>query len=406
MTSASRSAAERPRGPLPEAAAPGLFLVALLLAAVNLRGPFVAVAPVAGEIRAEFGISAAEVGLLTSIPVLCFGLAAPLALLVIRRVGAELAVLVCLVGIIAGAAIRSAGPFWLAIAGTVVIGLAITVGNVVVPVLIRRDVRPGRVGLATGGYNSMLNIGAMVVSLGTAPLAAVLGWRGALLAWLTLTVLGTAAWLVFLRRRPPTVREDSAPAEHAVVWRRPLAWLLALAFAGQATSYYGITAWLPSLLADERGFTASEAGVSSSFFQMFAVLGAIGMPLLVMRIPAWAAISLVGALWCSLPIGLLLAPELFLLFCALGGVAQGAGFTAVFTVIAATAGNARQTAALSAFVQGVGYVAAALSPPALGLAHDLTGGWTAPLLIVVGTTLCFGVFGVAAALRGAHLRTP
>lgn len=386
-------------------ASPALFVVAVMLASINLRAPFVAVAPVAGAIRAEFGVSAAEVGLLTSLPVLCFGLAAPLAPLVARRMGHELALLACLGGIILGSSARSVGPFWAALAGTVVIGLAITVGNIVVPVLIRRDVRYSRVGLVTGVYAAVLNIGAMIVSVGTAPLASALGWRGALAAWSVLTVVGGLAWWYFLRRQGAVERDEEAAAPVGAVWRRPVAWLLTLAFACQATSYYAITAWLPSLLADERGLTPEQAGAASSVFQICAVIGALGVPLLAARLPAWSTIGLIGLLWIAMPVGLLMAPEQYILVSILGGTAQGGGFAALLTVIARAAGNARQSTALSAFVQGGGYTVAALGPPVLGFAHDLTAGWTLPLLLVVGTTIGFAVFGITAALRAGAART-
>jgi MFS transporter, CP family, cyanate transporter len=384
--------------------APALFVTVLMLASINLRAPFIAVAPVAGEIRADLGISAAGVGLLTSLPVLCFGLAAPLALLIARRTGPELALLACLGGIVAGALVRSAGPFWLALAGTVVIGIAITVGNIVVPVIIRRDVRPAQVGIVTGAYAAILNIGGMLASVATAPLSNWLGWRGALAAWAAMAVLGALAWWLFLRRQGHAVRQEHPATAVPVVWRRPLAWLLTLAFAGQSTSYYGLTAWLPSLLADERGLGPEAAGVAASLFQVCAVIGALGVPMLAGRLPVWTPILMLGILWVIMPLGLLLAPEHYLVFTAIGGIAQGGGFSSLLTVIAMAAGTARQAAALSAFVQGVGYTIAAIAPPALGLAHDLTSAWTVPLLIMVVTAASFGVFGIIAALRGAAAR--
>jgi CP family cyanate transporter-like MFS transporter len=394
-----------PATPAPSAANPGLFIVAMRLVGLNLRAPFISVAPIASQIRTDLGITAAEVGLMTSLPVLCFGLAAPLALVVVRRAGAEIAVLVCLFGIIAGSVLRSAGPFWMALASTLLMGLSITIGNIVIPVLIRRDVSSPQVGLATGAYVSMLNIGAVIVSIGTAPLAQILGWRLALAAWTALAVIAVVGWLIFLRRSSDQQRIPEPPPATApvAVYRNPLAWLIGLAFAGQATSYYSVTAWLPTLLADERGLSAATAGVSSSVFQLCAVAGALATPLLAARLNGWRTMAVLGALWVSLPIGLLLAPEQFILFSVLGGVAQGGGFTAIFTVVAQVSRTGRESSALSAFVQGVGYVIAAIGPPVLGLVHDASDGWTVPMLIVVGTTLVFSVLGIPAALRASAL---
>ncbi len=105
--------------------------------------------------------------------------------------------------------LRSAGSFGLAVAGTVIIGLGITVGNIVVPVLIRRETPPARVGVVTGVYVSAMNAGSMLVSLVTAPLADVAGWRVALGAWSVLAAAGLAAWTVFRRHHR---RTSTAPA--------------------------------------------------------------------------------------------------------------------------------------------------------------------------------------------------
>ena len=129
-------------------------------------------------------------------------------------------------------------------------------------------------------------------------------------------------------------------------------------------------------------------------FQVCAIIGALGIPLLALRVPGWAAIGLVGLLWMSLPLELLLFPEAYLLGSVLGGIAQGGGFAALFTVVVQVSHSDRESARLSAFVQGIGYVVAATGPAVLGLTHDATNAWTVPVLIVLGTTASFTVLGV------------
>jgi CP family cyanate transporter-like MFS transporter len=60
--------------------------------------------------------------------------------------------------------------------------------------------------------------------------------------------------------------------------------------------------------------------------------------------------------------------------------------------------NDRESARLSAFVQGIGYVVPATGPAVLGLTHDATNAWTVPVLIVLGTTASFTVLGVWAGI--------
>jgi CP family cyanate transporter-like MFS transporter len=374
----------------------------------------VAVAPIAHQLRSDLGVSAGAIGVLTSLPVLCFGVFAPVALVVIRRTGAELAVVVCLVTVIVGSVVRGSAAYGAAVAGTLVIGVGLTIGNVVVPVLIRREAPPQHAGVMTGIYVSAMNVGAVLVSAGTVPIEDHGGWRVALDAWAVLASFGLVAWLLFLRhRRRRSALSDAPPgpppgpaAPTVSPWRLPIAWLLALAFCGQATSYYALTAWLPSLLADENGLGAGAAGVASSVFQVSAILGALGMPLLAKRIGNWRVLAVIGLLWMSFPLQLLLVPDAYLLGSVLGGTAQGAGFGALFTIVVQVSRSDRESAHLSAFVQGVGYCVAATGPTLLGLAHDATGAWTLPVLVVLGTTTAFTVLGVSAGLSQARQTDP
>src|SRR3954464_5292828 len=153
-----------------------------------MRGPLVAIAPVVDDVRRDLAVGAGTIGLLTAIPVLCFGLAAPLASLLIARTGVHRAVLVSMVGVLAGTLLRSLGSPSAAIAGTVVIGLGITVGNVVLPVVIGRDF-PDATNVVTAAYTAALNIGSTLTAALTAALAELVGWRAALASWGLLVVV-------------------------------------------------------------------------------------------------------------------------------------------------------------------------------------------------------------------------
>ncbi|WP_223841448.1 hypothetical protein [Kocuria sp. cx-116] len=180
--------------------------------------------------------------------------------------------------------------------------------------------------------------------------------------------------------------------------------MLALAFCGQAMAYYSVTAWLPALLADTRGLSLASSGASASLFQVAAVIGAFGVPLLTARAPTWVPVVVIGALWITLPIGLLVAPEGYILWSIIGGAAQGGGFTAIFSIVARVARSSGEAASMSARVQGIGYLAATVGPPLLGGLNTATGGWAAPLLSVLAATLVFTVGGVLAALGSGRGR--
>ncbi|MBY3552527.1 MFS transporter [Modestobacter lapidis] len=389
-------------------AVPGLLLAGVLLVALNLRGPLVAVAPVVDAIGRDLALSAGTVGLLTSIPVLCFGLAAPFASLLIARTGVHRAVLVSLGGVLLGSLLRSTGSPATAIAGTVVLGLGITVGNVVVPVVIGRDF-PTATNVVMAAYTAALNLGSAFTTSLTAPLAEVAGWQVALASWGLLTVVAAGVWTAALRRQvaraaaratdhPPAVPPVPEPAPTRPLWRNPVAWGLMLAFAGQAFSYYGLTAWLPSLLADEQGLSRAAAGVSSSLFQLLAIVGAFAVPALVAwwGRPALVLLAITAA-WATLPLGLLVAPSLWALWCCLAGAAQGGGITVIFIAVVRRSRGLTENRRMSAMVQGGGYTVAATGPLVIGAVHDASGGWTLPLLVILGAVAVMAVAGAPAA---------
>ncbi len=418
------------------AGAAGLVIAGVLVGALSLRGPIVAPTPVLSEIETDLGIGSTAAGLLTTAPVLMFALLTPVAALVIRRAGAELALLVSLVGVLLGTFLRALPGYGWMLTGMFVIGAAITIGNVVIPVIIRRDVAPERVPLVTAAYVAMLNGGSLLTSLLTAPVAAVIGWNAALLVWSSITVAGVLLWAAHLRRAAAagdlwgerfsspgalsaTSTPDSAhetapdvltgpvpvPTRSWSVFRQPVAWMLLLAFSCQTTIYYGLSTWLPTLLADEQGLSATQAGVVTSFFHGVAVVGAFIVPLLARFTPRLVPALTICASWIGLTVGMLVAPDWAPLWLSLGAVGHAGGFVVIFSAMVAFARSDAQAAGMSAFVQGGGYLIGALGAPVMGALHEATGGWQAVLVFSLIYVLVYSVLLVVAVSAAGRART-
>ncbi|MFC8800716.1 CynX/NimT family MFS transporter [Promicromonospora sp. NPDC057138] len=406
------------------AAGGSALLVAVLVFALNLRTPITSLPPVMADVATGLGLDQSLTGLLVGIPALCFSVVAPAASALIARVGPYAAVTVALVGVIAGTLVRSAGSGTVgvvaAFTGTVVLGAAITVGNVVVPVIIARDFR-SRTALATGLYSSMMNLGSMFATSLTAPFAALLGWQGAVASWSLVAVVALVVWLVATRRMPHAQGSRVAPVSDTHedlgiraelpgetwggVLRRPITWVLTLAFAGQSFSYFAITGWLPELLRDLLDVSVTTAGNAAAPFQGLAIAGSVLVPLaLAARVPMRGAAVAMGLLWVSLPAGLLLAPQWWLVWVSLAGIAQGGNFVVIFTVVAQRCRTVAQTRRTVATVQAFGYAAAATAPAVIGAVHAASGGWNAALLVMLGSTLALGAAELIATRRPTHLR--
>ncbi len=403
---------------------PWLVISGVLVAALSLRGPIIAPTPVLRDIQDDLGIGAASAGLLTTVPVLMFAVLTPVAALVIRRAGAELALMLTLIGVVLGTLVRAIPGFGWMLAGSLVIGAAITVGNVVVPVIIRRDVPPRQVSGVTAAYVSMLNAGSLLTALATAPLAAALGWPLALLAWIVVSAAGIVLWGVHLTRargadaysgEPAVVdrgalREASpasaltgplpvAGAGRRGILRRSIVWLLALTFACQAAIYYGLTTWLPTILGDELGVDRTTAGTLASLFQGVAIIGAFVVPLLARRFAPIVPALVICACWVILTVGMLVAPALYAVWATFGAVAHSGGFVVIFSTLVAVARSDAEAAGMSAFVQGAGYGVAALAAPAMGALHELNDDWSGALLLLVVLGIAYLVLMLAAMRR-------
>lgn len=379
-----------------------LLFLAFFSFAVNLRGPLIAISPVIDAVRADLGIDDATAGVLTTLPVLCFSFAAPLAAWLLARFGIETGVLLTLGGLALGSVVRALDGFGVALAGTALIGLAITVGNIVALMIIMRDYFERRRSMTAIDVFAM-NLGGMACAAFTAPIAEVAGWRIAIAVWALPALLSAALWLALRRPANPvdTVAESASPPSATPVWRRALPWLIGLAFGAHTAIFYGFAAWLPRYLGDAAAMSVTAAGYAASLFQILGLAGSFGVPILMTArgVSRFVPLLSVSLAWLVMPIGLLLVPQWWLLWLVFGGYASGGGFAVIFTLIMERAVGQDDNRRITAFVQGVGYLIAAVSPTVLGYALQTSGSWTAGFLFLAALAVINAGCGVAAIAR-------
>lgn len=138
--------------------------------AINLRSPMTSLPPIINELQADLHMNSTYAGMLTTIPILCFGLVTPFASLFIAKVGINKAIIVTLIGTFIGTIIRSIAGIPFVFTGTVILGVSLTVGNIVSTMVIARDFAK-RSNIVTGAYTSAINVGTMLTSALTAPIA-------------------------------------------------------------------------------------------------------------------------------------------------------------------------------------------------------------------------------------------
>ncbi|MEY9949957.1 CynX/NimT family MFS transporter [Kitasatospora sp. GAS1066B] len=387
---------------------PALLLTGIVLVALNMRACLAAISPMVGEIQHTFGLSTTVSGLITTVPVLFQGLGAPLTPRLTRRFGTERVVLGAVLVLGAGVLLRVLPSVVALYAGCVVIGVAIAVLNVSMPGLVKREF-PQRAAAMTGVYSTTMLVGATLAAGSSVPLEHALGggWRASLGAWSLLALVAAVAWLPQVLK----ARQDraaglaeaagaaAAPARTvaekpiAGIWRLPLAWQISLFMGISSLMVYTLVAWMPTILADH-GMSRDQAGLVFAFSNLVQVVGAFLVPLLAGRLTrqrglavAMAALNAAGVLV------LLLAPVSGAwVAAAVLGLAQGGSLGLALAFIVLRTRSAAGAARLGGMSQAVGYLIAAAGPVGGGALHQLTGSWTAVLVVLLALA---GVAAVA-----------
>ncbi|MEN0128557.1 MAG: MFS transporter [Brevundimonas sp.] len=388
-----------------------VVLLGIVLVGLNLRIAVASVSPIVDIVRDDIDLSAAQLGLLGTIPVISFAIFGSLATPLARRWGLEPTMIAALVLSAFGEVARALSSSAPAFLGWSMIALAgMGMGNVLLPPLVKRYF-PDRIGAVTAAYSVALSVSTALPPLFALPIARATSWRVAVGVWAIVGLAAAIPW-VFVIARSASARAhlrsiiSRAPApsgpgplgetgggEVRAVWRSRQAWAMVVMFAMNSLGTYVGFAWLPTLLADA-GLPADEGG---RWLAVFAVLGApmslFGpvlaqrmrnpYPLVVAFVSCWA-IGYVG-LWASPAQGtaawmvlLGIGPSSFPVLLALIGLRSTSPATAV---------------ALSGMVQGTGYVIAGLGPIGIGLLYEATGAWHVPIAVLLG---CLVVLLVAA----------
>ncbi|MEV0839311.1 MFS transporter [Actinocatenispora sera] len=382
-----------------------LIAAGILLVALNLRPAITSVGALLDQLQSGLHMSGTTAGLLTTLPALCFGAFSGLAPRLAARFGADRVLLAAMAALVAGLVLRPlAGSAIVFIAVSVLCLAGIAAGNVTLPVLVRTYF-PSRLGLLTGLYTTVLNLGAALASAVAVPAASATGgWRSGLALWAAIAVLGLLPWLGAVRSR----RADAVAA--APAGRTPpvrpsrtrLGWALAVYMGMQSLQAYVVFGWLAKIFASA-GFSSSTAGL------LVSLVVAMGMPI-AFFLPALAGrtrdqrpyvVLLVGCYVVGY-VGLLAAPHAGALVWALLIGIGGGAFPLALLMVGLRARTPAGTAGLSGFVQSIGYLIAAVGPLLVGVLHDATGGWLVPVVFLL-VMLVPQLFGGLVAGRNRYL---
>jgi MFS transporter, CP family, cyanate transporter len=404
LINAEADSVPQPRAPVFASRAAQIITgLSLVLIAFNLRPVFSSASALLPEIIEQTGLSSLGAGVLTTLPVVCLGVFAPLAPRLAQRIGAERTLLGVLLLLALGTALRGFESLPLLFLGTALAGACIATGNVLLPGLVKRDFA-SRTGLMTGLYTMALCAGAASAAGFTLPLQRMLGgsWSLALGAWALPAILVALIWFphAFFRK----VRTKHAGFRVKGLWRDRLAWQVTLFMGLQSALAYCVFGWLSPILRD-RGLDGVTAGIVVSVSVMAQVFACLLVPSIAVRCKDQRLVNVaLVALAVTRLLGFLFAPlSTVWLWAVIQGIGQGGLIAVAMTIIVLRSGDAHIASHLSGMAQCIGYMLAAIGPLLVGLIHSATGGYSATAILFVLLGLGVAIFGWGAG-RATHVK--
>lgn len=363
-----------------------LMALGIIFIATNLRAPITSVGPVINEITDYFNLSNIQAGLITTIPLMSFALLSGFAPGISNKIGMEKLLLFSLVLLTSGLLIRITGQVYFLFIGAAMVGAAITVGNVIMPAVIKKEF-PDHTGIMTGIYAVSMNLTSAMaagfsIAIGT---ATGWGWKGSIGVWAIVAILSLLVWIPQVLKSKQQV-EAPVKASFKSMFKSRLAWNVTLFMGLQSLLFYCIAAWLPAVLQDW-GMSKEDAGWVLSYVQLAQLPITFVGPVIVSRMKNQGILVWITGLLMLAGILLIIIfkSQFIILATILIGVAGGLAFGLAMMFFVLRTKNPAMAASLSGMAQSFGYLIAATGPPVFGLIYDFTGNWTYSFyLLIIG----------------------
>ncbi len=376
-----------------------LFLLAfgVLMIGANLRAPLTAVGSLIPNIQNDLLLTSTMAGALTTIPLLAFALFSPFAPRLAEWVGMEKIIFYSMIALLIGVIIRSFPSTLFLFSGTILIGLAIAIGNVLIPAFIKLKF-PYKIGLMTGLYAVFMNVAGALASGLSVPLATnnAYGWAGALAAWSVVLFISILLWFPQLRTNE-TIQAKPTTERAPSMLRSPIAWSVTIFMGVQSLLFYTMVAWLPAMLR-EHGYTQGQGGWMLFLLQIVIVVSTFIVPIIADKMPNQIVLSISTISFFFFGFVGFLTPwvsfiPLFVIFI---GIGSGSAFSLAMMFFNLRTKTVKEASQLSGMAQSIGYLIAATGPMLIGKLYDWTNDWTFPLYVLIGCSILLLIVSIYA----------
>lgn len=345
----------------------------LLLAALNLRPAITSISPLLENIRSDLHIQGITASLLVTLPVLCMGIFAVIALSWSQRWGMEKVITFSLLLIGVATLLRVlADSTLILICSALLAGIGIGLIGPLLSGFIKQYF-PNPAAMVSA-YSVSLVIGAALAAGLAVPLQHVFGgsWQYSLAFWALLAIVAGVSWLRLARKASPATTTNTSKVLLPLKQKR--AWLLTIFFGLMAAIFYSLTTWLSPMMA-YAGYSKIEAGYMMTLFTLIQIPVSFFIPIGVSKFGkrAWwlvgcSLMEMIGLLALHLPVSPWLA-------IAILGIGAGGLFPLALMLPIQEANNAAEANAWSAMTQSGGYILGAIGPLIVGLLFDYSGNF-------------------------------
>ena len=368
-----------------------LIILGVIFLSLILRTPITSVGAILGPLKSILEINNTVAGFITTIPLIAFAIFSPMVAKLSNKAGLEKTLLLAVIIISIGLALRFYINTYVFFFTTFIIGVGITVGNVLLPGLVKKYY-PEKLGLMTGFYAVVMNVGAAVAAGVSYPILSTnIGGEKfstglAVNIWLVIAVINIFVYTAMSKNSSVSEVKDSHEKVHGY-FKHSKMWTIMLSMGLQSALFYCSVSWFSEIMIS-KGFTPETSGLLLSISQFAQFPSTFIVPILADKlhnkliIPVVITIgylvSLVGMLYTSGNFAIML---IFIIIFALAG---GGSFSYVMYLFSAKSRNEREAADISGLAQSGGYLLAAVFPPLLGYIRDISD-WNKGLYVLILT---------------------
>ncbi len=363
-----------------------LLLVAVALIGLNLRPFITGIGPLAADIGAGTGLDLKGISLLTLVPMLLMGIFAFAGPFLQSRIGARRSVLASLAVLGLGSFLRLfTTNGWQMVGTAALLGLGVAIIQAVFPGIVKKQF-PRHVGVVMGLYSATLMGGGALGAQASPLIAAAAGDWHAGLAWMAVLAVLALVLAAGSLPRDAAVRQGGVSA--MALLGRPRAWLLMVCFGLINGGYATVVAWLAPFYR-EHGWSAAASGSLLAIMAVAQAIAALLLPLLAkgqddLRPWLWLTLAMQAAGFAALAWWPEAAP---LTSAVLLGAGLGGCFAISMIVALDHLPDPAEAGALSALMQGGGFLMTALPPWLVAVLHEGTGSFAAGWLLHLACTV-------------------